>query len=405
MYDYIIAGGGCAGLNLALHLNRMQAGACRILLVDRDSKTKNDRTWCFWSNAIDAFAPIVTKRWSALIFADEAGAQQHALHEYQYQLIRGIDFYDFVKAELSNNSNIEWLQGEITRIEETPHAAFVVVDGQRYEASFVFNSCFNWRNYQSNDTTYHLLIQHFMGWVIISDEPVFQPSCATLMDFRTPQHDTARFFYVLPLDERRALVEYTVFSDQVLPRDAYRQSLQHYITERIGLKEYAIEAEEYGAIPMTDLPFPASSGQRIVHIGTPGGAVKPTTGYAFLNIQQQTAQLAAALTSTGSPHVRSRRAYRFRFYDRLLLNILREEGSAAAGIFSRLFRRNRMEMIFRFLDERTTIWQEIRIFSTLPVWTFLAALWRVYVSPSRLRLKRASATPVPHLLTSDKTGI
>ena len=48
-YDYIIAGGGCAGLSLAWQLLHSPLRDRTILIVDRDDKDQNDRTWAFWS--------------------------------------------------------------------------------------------------------------------------------------------------------------------------------------------------------------------------------------------------------------------------------------------------------------------------------------------------------------------
>lgn len=47
-YDYIIAGGGLAGLSLAYYMNQTVLREKSILIIDQDTKTKNDRTWCFW---------------------------------------------------------------------------------------------------------------------------------------------------------------------------------------------------------------------------------------------------------------------------------------------------------------------------------------------------------------------
>ena len=49
-YDYAILGGGAAGLSLALALVRSPLKAGSILIVEKDAKNTNDRTWCFWSD-------------------------------------------------------------------------------------------------------------------------------------------------------------------------------------------------------------------------------------------------------------------------------------------------------------------------------------------------------------------
>jgi lycopene beta-cyclase len=48
-YDFILSGGGLAGLSLAYHLINSPLRDRSILIVDKDAKQQNDRTWCFWA--------------------------------------------------------------------------------------------------------------------------------------------------------------------------------------------------------------------------------------------------------------------------------------------------------------------------------------------------------------------
>ena len=58
-YEYIIAGAGLAGLSLAYKIRKDQSlNGKSILLVDKDHKNKNDRTWCFWSRTKGDFDDI-----------------------------------------------------------------------------------------------------------------------------------------------------------------------------------------------------------------------------------------------------------------------------------------------------------------------------------------------------------
>ena len=46
-FDYIIAGAGAAGLTLAYLLMEYEDREKSILIIDKDSKSTNDRTWSF----------------------------------------------------------------------------------------------------------------------------------------------------------------------------------------------------------------------------------------------------------------------------------------------------------------------------------------------------------------------
>ena len=65
-YDLIIAGAGLAGLSLAYRLALDKSYRGSILLIDKDNKTKNDRTWSFWSKEKGIFDELIYHSWSSL---------------------------------------------------------------------------------------------------------------------------------------------------------------------------------------------------------------------------------------------------------------------------------------------------------------------------------------------------
>lgn len=342
-----------------------------ILIVDREEKRANDRTWCFWSSVETGYESVIRHSWPFLEFVDEQGSRRAPLGNYTYQMLRSDDFYRFVRSRLTGRPGIDWMQASVEELGEDEEGAYARVDGRQLRARWIFNSCLPAGQPAGH---YYRLLQHFRGWVVETGSDAFDPQAATLMDFRTPQQGSARFFYVLPFSARRALVEYTVFSEQCLPESAYRQALQSYIRHQLGIDTYEIRETEAGVIPMTNAPFPPRRSPHVINIGTAGGAVKPTTGYAFLTIQEQTRQIAEHLLAGKPPQWTPSTHRRFRFYDTLLLHILQMEGAQAKPIFQRLFRRNDFETILRFLEERSGIRQEAGIFASLPFAPFLRAL-------------------------------
>ncbi len=377
-YDYIIAGGGCAGLSLAYYLCKSKLAKAKVLIIDRAEKIQNDRTWCFWTNQPTAFDAIVSKKWQFLSFRNAQSFQQYDLKQGTYKLIRSDDFYRFTKNAIQSCSNFQWLQATVSLVAEDEQGPFVVANGATYRAQWVFSSCFDWQNLQNKNKNKHFLLQHFRGWVIKTPMPAFDASTATLMDFRTQQCGNTRFFYVLPFSPKEALVEYTIFSKRLEPQGSYEQELRYYIKNQLQIENYEIIETEQGVIPMADVPLPKPASQKIIYIGTPGGAVKPTTGYAFLRIQQQTQLLARCLESTGAPFLSLPSKRRFRFYDQLLLDIMEKEGDQVQEIFTRLFQNNRISTILKFLDEATDIWQDLSILLSLPFKPFLRSLMRIY---------------------------
>jgi len=373
-YDYIIAGAGAAGLSLACNMVEGALSGARILLIDQDLKQSNDRTWCYWSDEADDLEHLVYKSWSHLSFLNEVHQHGGDLGNLTYKMIRGEDFYADAWTKLRNCPNVSFRQEHVLHYHPTANGAGVVTDRATYTGKYIFNSC----KLPKPDPGAHFLLQHFAGWWIQTETPAFDPQQGYLMDFRTPQKGSTRFFYLLPIDERRALVEYTVFSPVRLQSYEYQSALKNYVEQLLGISHYTIMEHESGAIPMTDQIMPNQMYPNVINVGTAGGAVKPTTGYAFTRIREQAAQICAQLESGQYPDSKVKSPGRFRFYDRLLLNILQTRGGLGKGIFSSLFRYTPIETIFRFLGEGTKLQQEAKIFLRLPVPTFLKAVWRVF---------------------------
>lgn len=399
-YDYIIAGGGCAGLSLAYYLNQSTLADRRILIIDRSEKKDNDRTWCFWTEEETAFQDIIHQEWSALTFAAESGRYRTDLRKGRYQMIRGIDFYQWIRRHLDARPNIHRLRADIQSIGADESGPVLRAGNKNYRAKWIFDSTFAPGELRRKTAGHHFLWQHFHGWIIETPEATFKPEDATLMDFRTPQRGSARFFYLLPLDERRALVEYTIFSPDLLKQEEYEAELGAYCREKLGLVKYDILEREQNKIPMTDAPIIPNKGRQIIPIGAPGGAVKPSTGYAFLRIQRQVKAIVSQLEQGQAPRHPALPRGRFHFYDRLLLHILQHHGEESKRIFTRLFRHNNMRRILTFLDERSHIGQELLIFSRLPFGPFLRALWILYVQPYLPSLRREARYPATISKTS-----
>jgi lycopene beta-cyclase len=423
-YDFILSGGGLAGLSLAYYLINSPLRDRSILIVDKDAKQQNDRTWCFWEEQPTLFDEIAYRVWHQLRFVGDDFTREFELAPYRYQMIRGLDFYDFTREKLAQYDNATFVHGNIDRVDDASDHATVTVDGKSFSGSWVFDSTLpaslrgsvpiggaslralspgapplrgQGAAKQSPATPdeiassasdllamttngrYHHLNQHFRGWEIETDRPVFNPQLPTLFDFRTQQQGHMRFVYTLPFAENRALIEYTLFSSQLLTPDEYDAGLRTYIEDVLGIEQYAINHIEAGVIPMTDHPFPRRLGQRVMSIGTKGGRVKPSTGYAFLRIQRDSAAIVQSLVAHGQPFDIPARRGRYNLHDSILLNIMTHYPDNLKLIFTIMFKHNPIQRIFRFLDETATLGEEARFIASLPPWRFLQALFRLKV--------------------------
>lgn len=376
-YDFVMAGGGAAGLSLAYHLLQSPLSSSSILIVDPQQKTTNDRTWCFWSSQPTLFDEISQRAWKQLLFLGIDHRLEIDLGQYTYRMIRGIDFYNFTRQKLAAHPNVEFVAGRVEEIEDGEEAAQVTVDGRRVAAGWVFDSRFRIDEFRPQPGQYHYLKQHFLGWQIETPAAVFDPQTPTLFDFRTPQRDQMRFFYVLPLSSTRALVEFTIFSPDLLTQAEYEEALTTHLKDVMGIDRWRIEEEEQGVIPMTDQPFKRRLGRRILATGSRGGRVKPSSGYAFLRIQKDSAAIVRSLLEAGHPFALPADPLRYRLYDSIMLQVMYRQGGRLREIFSALFKNNPIERVFSFLDEEGPLWDNILLMASLPARPFLKALARL----------------------------
>ena len=370
-YDFIIAGGGLAGLSLAYYMNQTILREKSILIIDQDTKTKNDRTWCFWEKDNQSpFDAIVHRKWQKVYFHGTDFSDALDLGDYSYKWLKGIDFYNFVKTDLLNNPGITFVNERIERLKDTPAGGFIITTENQYLGDYVFDSI---KPLKLDLEDCHNMLQHFKGWEIVTERPVFDPSCPTMMDYRVEQRGTGvRFMYVLPESPTRAMVEYTVFSDKLLSPTEYDIELHSYLRKFLNIEKFNIEHEEFGVIPMTDEPTPEYVGDHIIRIGTAGGYVKASTGYAFQRTQRFTQALVRNLL-TGEKPVYPKKTLSQRFkslLDSTLLNVLLENRASGKDIFTALYKKNPTPLLFAFLDEDTTFREDLRIMTTVPLGAF-----------------------------------
>ncbi len=372
-YDYIIIGAGAAGLLLADALGKDDYFASKsILVLDKDDKSKNDRTWCFWELGEGRFDNLTHKTWDSIYVGGKRLQKSTSIAPYTYKLLRGIDFYNHYIPMVRIHPNITWAQEEVLDIEELEKEVLVTTSTQKYSGQTVFSSLYD-AFIPLKQKEFPVLQQHFVGWKIKTEQSVFNLDEVTFMDFSVPQKGNTRFMYVLPTSENEALVEYTLFSEHLLEKSEYEEAIKTYISEKYGDTNYTIEETEFGSIPMTCYPFHENHTNRVFHIGLAGGWAKPSTGYTFYNTSQQVPKLVEYL-KTGKPLSQFHQKSRFTFYDMLLLDILYENNHLGHEIFESMFKRRKASLILKFLENETNLWEEFKIVTAPKPMPFIKAL-------------------------------
>lgn len=362
-----------------------------ILLLDENPKKSNDRTWCFWdekntppfghpSERGEISKGIISKKWDIALFANEHFKRDLELIPYQYKMIRGLDFYNHIFELISKQKNIHFLNHKVIDFLEFGMHCLVKTESQNFTCNQIFNSIYTPELVQKQ-SKYPLLQQHFMGWFIKSKEEVFTENQVTFMDFSVEQRGNTRFMYVLPTSSTEALIEYTLFSADLLLKEEYETEIKKYM-EKLGISEYEIVEKEQGNIPMTSYPFWQHNTQNIINIGSMGGWTKASTGYTFKNTIKKSKELVEFLSkdiSTALSRTDFRKFHKkdkFWFYDLLLLDVLHQNNALGSKVFSSLFRKGNPSLIFKFLDEETSVVEDIQVILKCPKWPFIKALFQ-----------------------------
>jgi len=373
-FHYIFTGTGLAALMTVykmVHSGKFKDKS--ILLLDEDPKKTNDRTWCFWEKENSIWEAVVSKKWDSALFANEDFCRNLVLQPYQYKMIQGLDFYNLVFEQLSKENNITFLNEKVTNINELENHVYVATENNSFTCDQVFNSVYN-KIAVTNQTKFPLLQQHFIGWKIKTEEAVFNVQQATFMDFSVAQKGNTRFMYVLPTSKTEALLEYTLFSPKLLTTAEYEDAIKEYI-EKLGITNYEIIEKEQGSIPMTCYPFWKKNSKRVINIGTAGGWTKASTGYTFKNSDKTSSRLVEFIQQQ-TDFRKFHRKNKFWFYDLLLLDILDRKNELGASIFSSMFKKGNPSLIFKFLDEETSLIEDIQVILKCPKLLFIKALFR-----------------------------
>ena len=374
-YDYIFTGTGLSALMTVYKM--VQSGKFNdksILLLDENIKKTNDRTWCFWTKEESIWEKSISKKWDSALFANENFKRDLDLKPYQYNMVRGLDFYNQVFDLLSKQENITFLNQKVLEIEESETIILIQTDSESFSCSKLFNSIYN-KQKVDNQSKYPVLQQHFIGWFIKSEQTVFNPEQATFMDFSVEQRGNTRFMYVLPTSKTEALLEYTLFSHNHLKTEEYETEIKKYILN-LGVTNYEIVEKEQGSIPMTCYPFWKSNTKNVINIGTSGGWTKASTGYTFKNSDKKSTELLSFLQRE-TDFTKFHKKTKFWFYDLLLLDILDRKNELGSSIFSSMFKKGNPTLIFKFLDEETSLKEDIQVILKCPKMLFIKAIFHV----------------------------
>ena len=351
-FDYVIIGGGCAGLSLAYELEIHEKFKNKTLaIIEPRNDYIRDKTWSFWKVAAHNFEDCVKHSWSNFSINITNQTKYIECDNFPYQSIDSGLFYQKIINTLEKNTNIHFFKN---------------INEISTENSFVFNSVCDVSD-SKND-----LWQHFSGIEIETNKDVFDDKIFNLMDFDCDQRDSVHFFYTLPFSKKKALVETTWVSNLNHPSNQdYSTQLEDYIKNKLKIKNYEIKFKETGAIPL----FHPKNIKKInqMEIGTAGGMTRLSTGYTFMNIQDQSKYIRENfenIEKVDNFTINSK----YKFLDNIFLKVLKKNSGKMPEIFFKMFNCSPSTVI-NFLSNKSNIYEDFSIILKMPKLVFLRELF------------------------------
>ena len=373
-YDYIILGAGASGLLLAYRMSQDSYFDDKIILIIDQVKDKgNDRTWCYWEEGKGEWDDLLTKSWPKVFFGSDSFSNTINITPFSYKMIRSEKLYHKLWKGIGLKSNITFIEDRVKNYTELDKGVKVVANKSTYFGLKILTSIPDKAVYQTQKK-YPVLQQHFMGWFVKTKTDCFDDSVASFMDFNIPQSGNTRFMYVLPINKNTALFEYTLFSKELLRKAEYEAAIKDYLKKK-KIIDFEILEKEIGSIPMTSFKFEELNSKNILNIGTAGGWTKASTGYTFNNTSKKTKDLVTFLKTKNDLTQFSKRT-KFWYYDLLFLDVLAGNNAKGSTIFASMFQKVNAKTILKFLDEESTLFEDLKIVISVPTKLFIKAIFK-----------------------------
>ena len=351
-FDYIIIGGGCAGLSLAYELEIYEKLKNKTLaIIEPREEYKRDKTWSFWKVFNHNFEDCVKKSWDNFTINSPNETKYVECKTTPYQTIDSEIFYQKIISKLKLNKNIYFFKN-INEINQ--------------DNSIIFNSVNEAKSIDGN------LWQHFYGLEIETPNDFFDDGIFNLMDFACDQRNRVHFFYTLPFTKKKALIETTWISElNNHSLNDYESQIDNYLSNHLNIRQCIINYKEQGAIPLFRQNNIKKKNE--IYIGSAGNMTRLSTGYTFLNIQEQSKYIRENIENIKTAKL-FKINKKYDFLDKIFLKVLKNNSREMGNIFYKMFEAESSSVI-NFLSNKSNIYQDISIISKMPKWMFLKQLF------------------------------
>ena len=382
-FDIAIIGGGNAGLTLAAKL-AAQENPPTTVVIEPKSAAQRDCSWALWAldQQAEQLAHSTKGRWRRWQLIDETSRVVHSSNQYNYLSLSSADYLLDCAAQL--REPVSMIEDSVINLHRQQKQTIIETGKGSFSAESVYDS-------RPPKVAYSSLRQHFLGWQILTKEPIKDPDMATLMDFRVDQSRGLHFIYALPFSDHHLLIESTLISGRMETQDWYRDAIKGWLRDN-NIEIAEIIGEEMGVIPMGTVESDPSTSSEleplIATIGAASGAVRRSSGYAFQHIQQQISQLAAGIAQ-GNMAVPTPISSHLTAMDAIFNGVLLSRPDLAVSLYMNMANALNGDQFARFMLGQATANDWLRVIAAMPKGPFIKQAVKQAAKQLSQKLSRA----------------
>ena len=359
-YDLVVIG---AGLSSLMFLNRYLKKFKKhsVLILESKKNIKKDQTFCVWEGpGLDSiqknFNLQPKKTWNKILIQNQDKNISRTISPYQYVCFDGYETFNRLIKEHANQVEIK-RNILVDKIEKKHDVFNIFCKNKLFQGHYVVDSR---NNDKDLDVTSVHVKQAFVGHEIDVPKDTFSSDQATLMSFKDNSEEV-EFTYILPFSSKKALIETTVFSKNPnLNRIArrHKELLKVY-------KDYKILRTEKAIIPMAIMKDKTENAA--LRIGTNAGMVRPSSGYSMRRIASWILNInIVKLNEANHKYYQYKQDKFLNWLDSIFLKVIYYYPDQGPYLFMQLFSRVNMSSLIRFLSDKPSILDLIKVLWSMP---------------------------------------
>lgn len=359
-YDLVVIGAGLSSLMfLSRYLKKFKKHS--VLILESKKSIKKDQTFCVWEGpGLDSiqknFNLKPKKTWNEILIKNQDKNISRTISPYQYVCFDGYETFKRLIKEHANQVEIK-RNILVDKIEKKHDVFNVFCKNKLFQGHYVVDSR---NNDKDLDVTSVHVKQAFVGHEIDVPKDTFSSDQATIMSFKDNSEEV-EFTYILPFSSKKALIETTVFSKNPNLNSIARK---HKKLLR-AYKDYKILRSEKAIIPMAIMKDKTENAA--LRIGTNAGMVRPSSGYSMRRIASWILNInIVKLNEANHKYYQYKQDNFLNWLDSIFLKVIYFYPDQGPYLFMQLFSRVNMPSLIRFLSDKPSILDLIKVLWSMP---------------------------------------